>query len=187
MCPGVGVPLMLTYVYGVVPMSLCRNGWCRPQTERPEVHKIQLEDLANCKCSSQKQLHKCKNNVVLEKNCEDVDRANVQINKAINKLYSSSPDHFSSEEQDPFHCGYVRILLIVWEKEFLFWLRIWSIKPLFLVQLRSGGTHWQKHQQSSRTLFGCGIIQYTTKRDHKTWQLHILCIRNKVQKLFEES
>ncbi|KAF3849814.1 hypothetical protein F7725_019533 [Dissostichus mawsoni] len=24
---GVGVPLMLTYVYGVVPMSLCRNGW----------------------------------------------------------------------------------------------------------------------------------------------------------------
>lgn len=45
---GVGVPLMLTYVYGVVPMSLCRNGWCRPQTEPPETHKIQLEDLANC-------------------------------------------------------------------------------------------------------------------------------------------
>ncbi|XP_076128974.1 E3 ubiquitin-protein ligase RNF19B isoform X2 [Alosa pseudoharengus] len=44
---GVGVPLMLTYVYGVVPMSLCRNGWCRPQSERPEAHKIQLEDLAN--------------------------------------------------------------------------------------------------------------------------------------------
>ncbi|KAL2082272.1 hypothetical protein ACEWY4_022090 [Coilia grayii] len=44
---GVGVPLMLTYVYGVVPMSLCRNGWCRPQTERPETQKIQLEDLAN--------------------------------------------------------------------------------------------------------------------------------------------
>ncbi|XP_011610411.2 E3 ubiquitin-protein ligase RNF19A isoform X1 [Takifugu rubripes] len=44
---GVGVPLMLTYVYGVVPMSLCRNGWCRPQTEPPETHKIQLEDLAN--------------------------------------------------------------------------------------------------------------------------------------------
>ncbi|XP_051954896.1 E3 ubiquitin-protein ligase RNF19B-like isoform X2 [Xyrauchen texanus] len=44
---GVGVPLMLTYVYGVVPMSLCRNGWCRPQTELPETQNIQLEDLAN--------------------------------------------------------------------------------------------------------------------------------------------
>ncbi|TRY92117.1 hypothetical protein DNTS_009355 [Danionella cerebrum] len=44
---GVGVPLMLTYVYGVVPMSLCRNGWCRPQSELEEVHNIQLEDLAN--------------------------------------------------------------------------------------------------------------------------------------------
>ncbi|XP_077949374.1 E3 ubiquitin-protein ligase RNF19A isoform X7 [Gasterosteus aculeatus] len=43
----VGVPLMLTYVYGVVPMSLCRNGWCRPQSEPPETHKIQLEDLAS--------------------------------------------------------------------------------------------------------------------------------------------
>ncbi|XP_007256704.3 E3 ubiquitin-protein ligase RNF19B isoform X1 [Astyanax mexicanus] len=42
----VGVPLMLTYVYGVVPMSLCRNGWCRPQTEPPDTRKIQLEDLA---------------------------------------------------------------------------------------------------------------------------------------------
>ncbi|KAL6486269.1 hypothetical protein MHYP_G00056610 [Metynnis hypsauchen] len=42
----VGVPLMLTYVYGVVPMSLCRNGWCRPQAEPPETRKIQLEDLA---------------------------------------------------------------------------------------------------------------------------------------------
>ncbi|KAF7665782.1 hypothetical protein LDENG_00133620 [Lucifuga dentata] len=44
---GVGVPLMLTYVYGVVPMSLCRNGWCRPQSEPPETHMIQLEDLAS--------------------------------------------------------------------------------------------------------------------------------------------
>ncbi|KAJ0060859.1 hypothetical protein NL108_001735, partial [Boleophthalmus pectinirostris] len=44
---GVGVPLMLTYVYGVVPMSLCRNGWCRPQSDPPEPHNIQLEDLAN--------------------------------------------------------------------------------------------------------------------------------------------
>lgn len=44
---GVGVPLMLTYVYGVVPMSLCRSGWCRPQNEPPESHNIQLEDLAS--------------------------------------------------------------------------------------------------------------------------------------------
>lgn len=26
--PGVGVPIMLAYVYGVVPLSLCRNGGC---------------------------------------------------------------------------------------------------------------------------------------------------------------
>lgn len=50
---GVGVPLMLTYVYGVVPMSLCRNGWCRPQNEPPDTHKIQLEDLASCEYSLQ--------------------------------------------------------------------------------------------------------------------------------------
>lgn len=25
---GVGVPIMLAYVYGVVPLSLCRNGSC---------------------------------------------------------------------------------------------------------------------------------------------------------------
>uniref|UniRef100_A0A3B5L8G1 RBR-type E3 ubiquitin transferase n=1 Tax=Xiphophorus couchianus TaxID=32473 RepID=A0A3B5L8G1_9TELE len=42
-----GVPLMLTYVYGVVPMSLFRNGWCRPQSDPPETNKIQLEDLAS--------------------------------------------------------------------------------------------------------------------------------------------
>lgn len=49
---GVGVPLMLTYVYGVVPMSLCRNGWCRQQAEPPDAHRIQLEDLASCKYRS---------------------------------------------------------------------------------------------------------------------------------------
>uniref|UniRef100_A0A8C4RN16 RBR-type E3 ubiquitin transferase n=1 Tax=Erpetoichthys calabaricus TaxID=27687 RepID=A0A8C4RN16_ERPCA len=42
---GVGVPLMMTYVYGVVPMSLCRNGWCGAQNEQAEPGKIQLEDL----------------------------------------------------------------------------------------------------------------------------------------------
>ncbi|XP_061669070.1 E3 ubiquitin-protein ligase RNF19B [Syngnathoides biaculeatus] len=40
---GVGVPLMLTYVYGVVPVSLCRNGWCRPPADAPDA----LEDLAS--------------------------------------------------------------------------------------------------------------------------------------------
>ncbi|KAM9779473.1 E3 ubiquitin-protein ligase RNF19B isoform 1-T6 [Syngnathus typhle] len=40
---GVGVPLMLTYVYGVVPMSLCRNGWCRQPADAPDA----LEDLAS--------------------------------------------------------------------------------------------------------------------------------------------
>ncbi|KAG9337475.1 hypothetical protein JZ751_028666 [Albula glossodonta] len=44
---GVGVPLMMTYVYGVVPMSLCRNGWCRTPKDQPEPQKIRLEDLAN--------------------------------------------------------------------------------------------------------------------------------------------
>ncbi|XP_036405926.1 E3 ubiquitin-protein ligase RNF19A isoform X2 [Megalops cyprinoides] len=44
---GVGVPLMMTYVYGVVPMSLCRNGWCRTQKDQPEPRKIRLEDLTN--------------------------------------------------------------------------------------------------------------------------------------------
>lgn len=28
MCEGIGVPLLLAYVYGVVPISLCRNGGC---------------------------------------------------------------------------------------------------------------------------------------------------------------
>jgi len=27
-CEGIGVPLLLAYVYGVVPISLCRNGGC---------------------------------------------------------------------------------------------------------------------------------------------------------------
>ncbi|XP_033873088.1 E3 ubiquitin-protein ligase RNF19A-like isoform X3 [Acipenser ruthenus] len=44
---GVGVPLMVTYVYGVVPMSLCRNGWCGAEKDQAEPGKIHLEDLAN--------------------------------------------------------------------------------------------------------------------------------------------
>jgi len=27
-CEGIGVPLLLAYVYGVVPISLCRSGGC---------------------------------------------------------------------------------------------------------------------------------------------------------------
>lgn len=27
-CVGIGVPIMLAYVYGVVPISLCRSGGC---------------------------------------------------------------------------------------------------------------------------------------------------------------
>jgi E3 ubiquitin-protein ligase RNF19A len=30
---GVGVPIMLAYVYGVVPLSLCRNGGCGGSNE----------------------------------------------------------------------------------------------------------------------------------------------------------
>ncbi|XP_029114485.1 E3 ubiquitin-protein ligase RNF19B [Scleropages formosus] len=44
---GVGVPLMMTYVYGVVPMSLCRNGWCKNQKDQPEPRNIQPEELFN--------------------------------------------------------------------------------------------------------------------------------------------
>ncbi|MGH0151746.1 UNVERIFIED_CONTAM: hypothetical protein FKN15_001673 [Acipenser sinensis] len=44
---GVGVPLMVTYVYGVVPMTLCRNGWCGAEKDQAEPGKIHLEDLAN--------------------------------------------------------------------------------------------------------------------------------------------
>jgi len=32
MCEGIGVPLLLAYVYGVVPISLCRSGGCGVST-----------------------------------------------------------------------------------------------------------------------------------------------------------
>jgi len=31
-CQGIGVPLLLAYVYGVVPISLCRSGGCGVST-----------------------------------------------------------------------------------------------------------------------------------------------------------
>ena len=31
-CAGIGVPLLLAYVYGVVPISLCRSGVCGVST-----------------------------------------------------------------------------------------------------------------------------------------------------------
>ncbi|KAH7725390.1 IBR domain containing protein [Aphelenchoides avenae] len=51
MAVGVGVPIMLAYVYGVVPLSLCRNGGCggsdQPsevygEDEDDEIHKVLL-------------------------------------------------------------------------------------------------------------------------------------------------
>ncbi|XP_026564288.1 E3 ubiquitin-protein ligase RNF19A-like isoform X1 [Pseudonaja textilis] len=45
---GVGVPLMLTYVYGVVVLSLCRNRWgCgSSRKEAGELSTVELENLA---------------------------------------------------------------------------------------------------------------------------------------------
>lgn len=47
---GVGVPLMLTYVYGAVALSLCRSrGGCRsPQGKDGELSGVELENLAKC-------------------------------------------------------------------------------------------------------------------------------------------
>ncbi|KAJ6661249.1 hypothetical protein lerEdw1_015386 [Lerista edwardsae] len=52
---GVGVPLMLTYVYGVVVLSLCRNRWgCRGARRKPgDLSTMELENLTKCdQCSS---------------------------------------------------------------------------------------------------------------------------------------
>lgn len=48
-CPpaGVGVPLMLTYVYGTVVLSLCRNRWgCRGSRTPGDLGVVELENLA---------------------------------------------------------------------------------------------------------------------------------------------
>lgn len=46
-CPsvlGIGVPIMLAYVYGVVPVSLCRGGGCGVSTGNGKGVKIDFED-----------------------------------------------------------------------------------------------------------------------------------------------
>ncbi|XP_039425684.1 E3 ubiquitin-protein ligase RNF19B-like isoform X4 [Corvus cornix cornix] len=44
---GVGVPLMLTYVYGTVVLSLCRNRWgCRGSRTPGDLGVVELENLA---------------------------------------------------------------------------------------------------------------------------------------------
>lgn len=47
---GVAVPLMLTYVYGAVALSLCRNHWGGGGTrKKAEEHSlVELENLAKC-------------------------------------------------------------------------------------------------------------------------------------------
>ncbi|XP_043917419.1 E3 ubiquitin-protein ligase RNF19A-like isoform X2 [Protopterus annectens] len=42
---GVGVPLMLSYVYGVVVLSICRNGWCWLQKEQAEGRLAEEDNL----------------------------------------------------------------------------------------------------------------------------------------------
>ncbi|XP_064411581.1 E3 ubiquitin-protein ligase RNF19A isoform X2 [Latimeria chalumnae] len=43
---GIGVPLMLTYIYGVVVMSLCRNGCYGRQKENKQAGTVELSNLA---------------------------------------------------------------------------------------------------------------------------------------------
>ncbi|EYB83262.1 hypothetical protein Y032_0339g2964 [Ancylostoma ceylanicum] len=45
MAVGVGVPIMLAYVYGVVPLSLCRNGGCGISESNPRIDDLNDEDL----------------------------------------------------------------------------------------------------------------------------------------------
>lgn len=47
---GVGVPLMLTYVYGVVMLSLCRSRWgCGSSRSSPgDLGVMELENLTKC-------------------------------------------------------------------------------------------------------------------------------------------
>lgn len=40
---GIGVPILLFYVYGVVPVSLCRNGGCGVSTNGTEV-RVDFDD-----------------------------------------------------------------------------------------------------------------------------------------------
>ena len=41
---GIGVPIMLAYVYGVVPVSLCRSGGCGVTTGNSGGVRIELDE-----------------------------------------------------------------------------------------------------------------------------------------------
>lgn len=41
---GIGVPIMLAYVYGVVPISLCRGGGCGVSTANGKGVKIEFDE-----------------------------------------------------------------------------------------------------------------------------------------------
>lgn len=42
--PGIGVPIMLAYVYGVVPISLCRSGGCGVSAGNGKGVRIEFDD-----------------------------------------------------------------------------------------------------------------------------------------------
>ena len=44
MPPGIGVPIMLAYVYGVVPISLCRSGGCGVSAGNGKGVRIEFDD-----------------------------------------------------------------------------------------------------------------------------------------------
>ena len=41
---GIGVPILLAYVYGVVPISLCRSGGCGVSTTNSRGVKLEFDD-----------------------------------------------------------------------------------------------------------------------------------------------
>lgn len=43
MFAAVGIPILLAYVYGVVPVSLCRSGGCGSSSDADKV-KVEFED-----------------------------------------------------------------------------------------------------------------------------------------------
>lgn len=43
-CVGIGVPIMLAYVYGVVPISLCRSGGCGVSAGNGKGVRIEFDD-----------------------------------------------------------------------------------------------------------------------------------------------
>ena len=44
MFAGIGVPILLAYVYGVVPISLCRSGGCGVSTTNSRGVKLEFDD-----------------------------------------------------------------------------------------------------------------------------------------------